>query len=186
MSFNKKIKAFNLNLIRNEIYHDINTYYKIIIRNFYKEINTDFIEYLFSLIENDEIFIINSNRLLEFGIFDNLENIFLYLEINNLKLNIDYMLREVQDESNKITHEYILTPDSFKLCAMSSPKTKIYREYYLIYEKIFYFNNLFKLKISDENIIKNNDIMNEIQNLKGIINNLLLPTSQNSEKKKSN
>lgn len=176
MSFNKKIKAFNINLIRNEIYHDINTYYKIIIRNFYKELNTDLIEFFFSLIENDQVFIINSNRLLEFGMFDNLENIFLYLEINNLKLNIDYVLREVQDESNNIIHEYILTPDSFKLCAMSSPKTKIYREYYLIYEKIFYFythyNNLFKLKISDENMIKNDDIMKEIQNLKSIINEL--------------
>src|SRR6187200_2285574 len=117
-TLNKRIKAYNLNLIRNDIYHDINTYYKLIIKNFYKSLDANISEFLNLIIENDEVFIINGSKLIEYGIFDSIENIYLYLEINNLKPDKDYIVREIQLENNQIKNDYILTPDTFKLCAL--------------------------------------------------------------------
>ncbi len=175
MSVNKKIKGFNLNLVRNNVYHDINTYYKLVSQNFFKHIDLTLTDYLYSLIENNEMFLINSIKLVEFGIFDNLENILLYMEINNLRVNHDYIIRESNSENtNQIIHDYILTPDSFKLCALSSPKTSKYRDYYLLFEKIHYFyshyNSLFRIKLTNTEEPQNKQILDEILNIKHILN----------------
>ncbi len=190
MSLNKKIKAFNLNLIRNDIYYDIHSYYKIIATNFYKNIDLEFFNFLFSIIENDEIYLVSCVRLVEFDIFDTLENLFLYLEMNDLKFNKDYIIKEIKVENTEqIVHEYILTPDAFKLCALASPKTNKYREIYLLFEKVQYFylhySNLFKVKlINNANNVTNKELLLKITELQEKVDKINEP--HENKKRKTN
>lgn len=173
--YNKKIKTFNFNLIKFNSYYDINTYYRLIHNNFFNAIDIDFMDFYLSIIENENTFIIDSNKLVELGIFDTLEIIPVYLELNGLVVDVDYQIKISQNEENQ-TEIYVLTADAFKLCAMSSPKTNKYRQYYLLFEKVHYFyihyNNLFRIKFTNPNDYTNEHLMEEIKKLQCVVADL--------------
>jgi phage anti-repressor protein len=103
-------------------------------------------DYFFSLISKKNEFCVDHSKLQEYGVLTNIDtskDIKRRLETLMLIENEDYLLGNVAQSvkqggfSNK--KEYKLTPKAFKLCLIRAKNSKVYANYYLMLEEIFYY-----------------------------------------------
>ncbi len=184
------INDYNKYLIDNNIEIKIIDYIKEINNKFYN-IDINFIDNFMNLIDKDD-FCIPHNYLIEYNIISNskgnIQNIKDILKQYNFKIEIDYKVMEVH-YLRGTKKEYILHPDTFKLCLIRSKNSKKYAKYYILLEKCIKYYNEYQLymkknKINilcdklDESNKKSDKLCNKIDEQNNKIDDLL---EQNDE-----
>lgn len=151
-SFNTKytIKEFNIYLSNQNIKYDLNTYFKEIYNRFYGILDSSLIDYFLYLCNHENEFIIEHQKLQEFGIT--------LADLERLKLfqNKDYLIIESKKRGQLKNYlpakkEYKLTPYALKLCLITSKNNKMFAKYFIIFEQISHYYQDYLL-LCDKNI----------------------------------
>lgn len=146
-------------------------------KNYFKcNLNTEFMDYFLEICEQDDICCISHEKLFEFDIFKKEttkpKDIKNKLIILNMKEKKDYILlinnieesekdySEINKKSYKKT--YMLTPDTFKEILISSINGTIYRQYYILLEKIYKYYNIYQLTRKDNILKDSGDKINKL------------------------
>ena len=146
------IQEYSLTLANKMIKYNIEEYFTNIHNKFYSDLNIEFMAYFLSLIPKKHEFCVEQEKLQEYNVLNNIDNtnnILKTLRNYDLQENVDYMLRNVSQSRLEKTHGgsngnkkvYILTPKAFKLCLIRAKNSKVYANYYLMLEDIFYYYN---------------------------------------------
>jgi len=193
------IQEFSLELASNKVKCNINEFFKMIQSNFYKELDISFMDYFLSLIAKKNEFCVDHIKLQEYKVINTnnkSSDILRALNQFNLEENVDYLLRNVAQQSEssrgiKYAKEYKLTPKAFKLCLIRAKNSKIYANYYLMLEEVFYYYKEYQteyqnqlLSMKDDKIDKQTDkideqtkkidhLINQNKNLQKDVNDLL-------------
>jgi phage anti-repressor protein len=139
------INDYNDELINKLIRKDLSEYFVEVHQKFYNNVNIAFMDYFLSIVDNDDQFVVEHEKLYTYGVISDNNNtsghIKRCLEQYDLKENEDYLLSNVGQQCKKgniITKkEYKLTPYAFKICLIRAKNSKRYANYYLLLEKVF-------------------------------------------------
>ena len=158
------IQEYNNELINSLTKLDLIEYFNYIHSNFYNNIDISFMEYFLSLVNKDNEFCVDGEKIIEYGVIttDNKSNdVLKCLKRNKLIENEDYRLRQLAQQSNssrgiKYKKKYKLTPWAFKMCLIRSYNTNIYANYYLVLETVFKNFNDYQLRYQNK-LLSNKD-----------------------------
>lgn len=186
---NKQINSFNLDLIKLRSNYSINEYLHQLNNIFYK-IDKLFIDKLYKLI-NKETCCIPYTYLEEFNIINTINK---YSDVLKL-FNKHKFIKDIDYVYIKEENKYYIHPDVFNELMMTSCKTNIYRNYYIILQKYIKFYNKYKIKLLNsnkkllrnelteiKNTIKNNnkefnEIIDSLMQKNNVLNNTILSLS---------
>ena len=122
MSQFNTIKELNIYLSKNLTNMKLSEYFKEIHNKFYSNIDISFINYFLELCEHENEFIVDNNKLLEYGVLSNIDSSKEIKKVLNRLLLVegeDYLLGHVaqvrikasgESTGNIITNEYKLNP----------------------------------------------------------------------------
>ena len=154
----KSIDEYNTYLVDNQVNVNIIDFVKEI-NNIKYNIDILFIDEFIELVSKDDC-CIHHNMLEKYGICNmkgGSKDIKRILEQNEFIENEDYLLSKVAEQlssGTKYKNEYILHPESFKICLMRSQKTRKYAKYYLLLEKCIKYFHDYQTKLNKKYIIK--------------------------------
>ena len=182
MSQFNNIFEFNTYLSEQSNEYSLFTYFKEIHFKFYSDIDISFMEYFLELMKYENEFIVEHQKLKEYGVLTNIEttkDINRRLQSLMLIENEDYQVGNVaqvrikstgENTGNVIKKEYKLKPSAFKLCLIRSKNSKKYAKYYLLLEKVFKYYQDYQV-LYNKNI--NKHLSNENKTLNKKIDELL-------------
>jgi hypothetical protein len=155
------MNTFIDNLANNLIKLDLKDFFKEIHSKYYNSIDISFMEYFLNLVERQNEFCIEHDKLKEYKVINDISrsnDILKTLNSNNLIENIDYLLRNVSRKSEtsrgvKHIKQYNLTPYAFKLCLIRAKNSKDYANYYLLLEECFYYYKSYQTLYQEKLII---------------------------------
>lgn len=143
-----EIKAYNMQLANTLTKIDLQDYITEFHTKFCSEYDISFMEYFMKLVEHEHEFIVDHEKLIEFGVIttsNKSNNIKRLLDQFNFKEGKDFNLLNVEQVRKKqngascgtvIKKIYTLTPETFKICLMRSQNTLDYNMYYIFIEKV--------------------------------------------------
>lgn len=144
MSQFESINEFNVyfsNQLRN---FKLGEYFNQIHLNFYSNLDISFMNYFLELTNYENEFIVEHQKLKEYGIINNMKSSTILQTLINTALlieNEDYrvhnIMHPVKQGGFSIKKQYKLTPYAFKLCLIRSKNSKTYAKYYLLLEQVF-------------------------------------------------
>jgi phage anti-repressor protein len=150
------MEAFNEEIVNNNISITIIEYIKEA-NNRYYQIDISFMEEFINLVERND-YCIPHTTLIKYGILSD-KNISSdtnrLLEQYGFKENIDYLLCNVAEQvpsGTKYKNEYLLKPDTFKLCLIGSIKTRKYAKYYILLERCINYYNKYQIELKNNKI----------------------------------
>lgn len=158
MKFNN-INEFNDYISNNLTKYDIITYFNKIHELFNNNTDISFMEYFLSLIDKNDEFCVEHNKLIEYGIIkEGISSTKIKDCIANdkfeFKENIDYIIfaGERSPAKKRGGHNakyYKMKPHVFKICLMQSKNEKKYAKYFAELEKCFYYYKDYQIKYQE-------------------------------------
>ena len=165
-----QIKAYNANLVETLTKIDNNDYFKYIHNNFYPEQDVSFMNYFLELINSDDEFCVDHNKLQDYCVLNSSQSCDIKRCLNQYNLfdNVNYLVRNVADQSElsrgiKYSKQYMLTPDAFKICLMRAKNSLVYANYYLLHEKNFKHYTDYRLLYDEKLISMKDDNINRLE-----------------------
>jgi hypothetical protein len=136
------INDYNDELINKLIRKDLSEYFVEVHQKFYNNVNIAFMDYFLSIVDNDDQFVVEHDKLFTYGVINTkkMNDVKVCLEQYNLIENEDYQVRNVPlnlISGGRPKKEYKLTPYALKICLIRAKNSKRYANYYLLLEKVF-------------------------------------------------
>lgn len=169
---------FNSYLINYNIKLSILNYIEYIQSNLFKEIDINIFKKFINYNKLDEIFVITAIELNDYKLINDIKDrtIKSFILKNNLKINLDYKIRKINNLANKSKNqlEYKFTVNSLKNSLILN--NNIYIQYFLLIEKsIFYYEEYQKIlfyKLGFMKDIKLDKLTKLYENQQEVINKL--------------
>ncbi len=96
-------------------------FFKKVHQQFYKDVDISFMEYFLELTDHDDEFVIEHQKLREYGVMTSTESgdVLKKIKVLGLVEGVDFTVGDVSERGTRgatIRKQYMLTPDAFKLC----------------------------------------------------------------------
>ena len=200
--FVTSMSEFNSRLVSSLVRLDFEEYFKEAHVKCFPSIDMSFMDYFLTLAGNPETFVVNQEKLVEYGVITNIDSTSsikrCLQKFEFLKENVDYLLDHITQQDRKHGGSnkkvYLLTQDAFKLCLMRSKNSLKYAQYYLLLEKVtsmhYKYNSAYKNKLLATKDDKIDTLKNKVDEQTKKINDLLSRTDhiigQNDDLKDQN
>lgn len=183
MSTIKQAEEYVIGLATKMTDVSLKEFFTIVHDKFYTDVDIGFMEYFLSLVQHEGEFIVPHQKLIEYGVATSKQSSNISQRLIKLCLteDEDYQVMDVHElriqGGTSIKHQYMLTPEAFKLCLMRSLRRGnqlvdpvIYANYFLLLEKIHYLFIMYEKVHSEylrENLSKENkDLLDNVKGLR--------------------
>lgn len=154
-NFVSRIKRYNNNLFQyRSSKYNFEEYYTNLHEPFVKN---EFVKYFMEISRNPKKFVVPHQKLYKYGIIND------FNDLNQVKECLKYMISD-EDYILVGSNQYILTQDAFKICLGRSEKSRVYMNYFIRLEKIYFAYNDYSRKYDEKIRAERSSQVDRIQN----------------------